>query len=140
MLQRVFNSAGLESRQCAMLLGLSPQVFQEWSSGQSSIPESVLPLLSAVLSVPQSLLTNPRNARNLSDADVTPQIWYKFRGPGLVDADREHVVLVRQIGHYLNELEEVTRQKSVQWRSLFETVRSNVDLQGPPREQGKDAA
>jgi Zn-dependent peptidase ImmA (M78 family) len=141
MLQRVLNLAGIDPRACAELLGFNPQIFMQWTSGQSHIPESVLPLLSAVLSVPQSLLTtSPGAARHLSDSDVTPQIWFKFRGPGLVDTDREYVILIRQVGHFLNELEEVTRQKSLQWKSLFETIRTEVDLQAPPREQGKTAA
>jgi Zn-dependent peptidase ImmA (M78 family) len=141
MLQKILTSAGIDPRTCAELLGFNPHSFLQWVSGQSEIPESVLPLLSAVLSVPPSLLAiAPRAARNLGDSDVTPQIWYKFRGPGLVDSDREYVILIRQIGHYLNELEEVTRQKSVQWKSLFESVRGNIDIQAPPREQGKMAA
>jgi Zn-dependent peptidase ImmA (M78 family) len=141
MLQRVLSSAGIDPRSCAELLGFNPQVFMQWASGQSQIPESVLPLLSAVLSVPQSLLTTtPKSGRNLTDSDVTPQIWYKFRAAGLLDSDREYVVLIRQIGHFLNELEEVTRQKSVQWSSVFDTIRRTVDIQAPPREQGKAAA
>jgi Zn-dependent peptidase ImmA (M78 family)/transcriptional regulator with XRE-family HTH domain len=141
MLQRVLNSASIDPHVCAELLGLNPQLFAQWASGQSNIPESVLPLLSAVLGVPQSALAvSPRAAKNLSDSDVTPQIWYKFRGPELVDADREYVVLIRQVGHYLNELEEVTRQKSVQWKNTFDTIRNTVDIQAPPREQGKTAA
>jgi len=75
MLVRVLNSAGLEAERCALLLGISPDVFREWSSSQSPIPESVFPLLSAVLSVPQELLAiSPRSARCLDDADVTPPI------------------------------------------------------------------
>jgi Zn-dependent peptidase ImmA (M78 family) len=141
MLQRVLDSANLDPRVCADLLGFNPQVFMQWASGQSQIPESVLPLLSAVLSVPQSLLaTSPKAARNLSDSDVTPQIWYKFRAAGLLDSDREYIVLIRQIGHFLNELEKVTRQKSVQWNSVFDTIRRTVDIQAPPREQGKAGA
>jgi len=141
MLQRVLDSASIDPRTCAELLGFNPQLFMQWASGQSHIPESVVPLLSAVLGVPQSFFAmSPRAAKNLSDSDVTPQIWYKFRGPGLVETDREYVVLIRQIGHYLNELEEVTRQKSVQWRSVFESIRNTVDIQAPPREQGKAAA
>jgi Zn-dependent peptidase ImmA (M78 family) len=141
MLQKVLDSANIDPRTCAELLGFNPQVFMQWASGQSQIPESVLPLLSAVLGVPQSLLaTSPRAAKNMSDSDVTPQIWYKFRGPGLVETDREYVVLIRQIGHYLNELEEVTRKKSVQWKTVFESIRNTVDIQAPPREQGKTAA
>jgi Zn-dependent peptidase ImmA (M78 family) len=141
MLQKVLNSTGIDPRTLAMLLGFNPQVFMQWASGQTQIPESVLPFLAAVLSVPPSLLAiSPRAARNLDESDITPQIWYKFRGPGLVDADREYVILIRQIGHYLNELEEVTRQRSLQWKSLFEAIRTNVDVQAPPREQGKSAA
>ncbi len=139
MLQKVLDSAGIDPRRCAMLLGLSPQVLLQWAAGQSEIPESVLPVLSSVLSVLPSTLTL-RSARHLKDSDVTPQLWYKFRGPGLTEADREYVILIRQIGHYLNELEEVTRQKSVQWKSVFETIRTNVDIQAPPREQARLAA
>ncbi len=112
-----------------------------WASGQEAIPDSFLPLLGAVLSVSPSVLANPsKTSRRLAEADITPQIWFKFRGKGLVDADREAVVLIRMIGHYLNELEEVTRQKSVQWKSIFETVRNTVDIQAPVKEQGKSAA
>ena len=53
---------------------------------------------------------------------------------------RECVVLIRQLGHYLNELENVTRSRSVQWRSLFESIREATDLQAAPREQGRSAA
>lgn len=141
MLQMVLDSAGLDAHTCAGLLGFSPTVFAEWSAGQRPIPESVLPLLSAVFSVPPSFLRMaPKAARGVKEEDVTPAIWYKFRGPQLVSADRECVVLIRQLGHYLNELEEVTRQKSVQWKSLFDSIRSATDLQAAPREQGRIAA
>ena len=101
----------------------------------------MVPRLASVFSVPRELLTiSPKSSRNLNEADLTSQIWFKFRGPDLVDADREHVVLIRQMGHYMNELEEVTRQKSIQWKTAFDTVRGNVDMQAPPREQGKAAA
>lgn len=139
MLQKILTSAGINARACAELLGFNPQVFSQWASEQCRIPESVVPLLSAVLSVSPSVLT-ARSSHNLQDSDVMPQIWYKFRGPGLRDTDREYVILIRQIGHYLNELEEVTRQKSVQWKSVFESIRTTVDVQAPPREQGKMAA
>lgn len=141
MLQNILDEAGLDPHACAGLLGVNPDLFMAWVSGQEAIPESFLPLLGAVLSVPPSVLANPSKAsRRLTGADITPQIWFKFRGKGLVDADREAVVLIRMIGHYLNELEEVTRQKSVQWKSIFETVRNTVDIQAPVKEQGKSAA
>lgn len=141
MLQIVLESVGLDAQTCAGLLGLSPTVFAEWSAGQRPIPESILPLLSAVFSVPMSLLRAPaKAARNVREEDITPAIWYKFRGPELVNADRECVVLIRQLGHYLNELEAVTRNRSVQWKTLFESIRESVDLQAAPREQGRSAA
>jgi Zn-dependent peptidase ImmA (M78 family) len=141
MLQRVLNSAGIDVRSCGELLGFNPDVFVQWAANPNQIPESVVPLLSAVLSVPQSLFsTSPKAIKNLKDSDLVPQIWYKFRGEGLQQSDREYVVLIRQIGHFLNELEEVTRQKSVQWKTLFESIRGTVDIQAPPTEQGKAAA
>jgi Zn-dependent peptidase ImmA (M78 family)/transcriptional regulator with XRE-family HTH domain len=141
MLQLVLDSAGLDAQTCAGLLGISPSVFAEWSAGQRPIPESMLPLLSAVFSVPPSVLrSSPKAAKSMKQEDVTPAIWFKFRGPELVDADRECVVLIRQLGHYLNELEAVTRSRSMQWKTLFASIRNNIDLQAAPREQGRSAA
>ncbi len=141
MLQRILSSAGLDPRDCAGLLGINPDVFMAWVSGQEGIPDSFLPLLSAVLSVSPSTLVSPgKSSRHLEEADITPQIWFKFRGDRLVQADRDSVVLIRMMGHYLNELEEVTRQKSIQWKSIFDTIRGGVDVQAPVKEQGKAAA
>src|SRR5512140_3273910 len=106
MLQKILSSVGLDPRVCARLIGVHPLVFMQWASGQSAIPESVVPRLAAILSVPAHILTlTPKAGRNKDEADITPQIWYKFRGDKLVDEDREYVVLIRQIGYYLNELE-----------------------------------
>jgi Zn-dependent peptidase ImmA (M78 family) len=141
MLQIVLDSVGLDSQTCAGLLGFNPALFAEWSAGQRPIPESVLPLLSAVFSVPVSVLRAPaKAAKGFKEEDITPAIWYKFRGSELVNADRECVVLIRQLGHYLNELEAVTRNRSLQWKTLFESIRDSIDLQAAPREQGRSAA
>ncbi len=141
MLQLVLDSVGLDSQTCAALLGFNPTTFAEWSAGQRPIPESVVPLLSAVFSVPPAVLRlPPKAAKTVKQEDITPAIWYKFRGPDLVNADRECVLLVRQLGHYLNELEAVTHNRSVQWKTLFESIRSATDFQAAPREQGRAAA
>ncbi len=141
MLQVVLDSAGLDGQTCARLLGINPAIFAEWSAGQRPIPESVVPLLSAVFSVPPDVLRAPaKQARGIKKEDVTPAIWFKFRGPELINADRECVVLIRQLGHYLNELEAVTRSRSMQWKALFESIRDSTDLQTAPREQGRTAA
>jgi Zn-dependent peptidase ImmA (M78 family) len=101
----------------------------------------VLPLLSSVFGVSQAVLRTPaKSAKNLREEDITPAIWYKFRGPELIESDRECVVLIRQLGHYLNELENVTRNRSTQWKSLFESIRESADLQAAPGEQGRNAA
>src|SRR5260370_15377551 len=136
MLQLVLDSVGLDSQTCAALLGFNPTTFAEWSAGQRPIPESVVPLLSAVFSVPPAVLRlPPKAAKTVKQEDITPAIWYKFRGPDLVNADRECVLLVRQLGHYLNELEAVTHNRSVQWKTLFDSIRSATDFQAAPREQ-----
>lgn len=141
MLQRVLESVGLDAKTCAGLLGFNPTLFSEWSHGQRTMPESVLPLLSAVFGVSNEVLSaGPKATHRFRDEDVTPAIWYRFRGPQLVSADRECVILIRQLGHYLNELENVTRQRSVQWKTLFESIRGCTDLQAAPREQGRSAA
>jgi len=141
MLQKILDSAGLDARTCAGQLGVNPDVFLAWASGQEAIPESFLPLLAAVLGVSPSTLANVGKAsRRWAESDVTPQIWFKFRGERLVGADRESVVLIRMMGHYLNELEEVCRQKSVQWKTVFEAIRNSVDVQAPAKDQGKSAA
>ena len=141
MLQKILDTAELDPHTCAGLLGVNPDVFLAWASGQEAIPESFLPLLAAVLSVHPSTLSSPSKiSRRWVEADITPQIWFKFRGKELVPEDRETVVLIRMMGHYLNELEEVTRQKSVQWKTVFETIRNTVDIQAPVKEQGKSAA
>jgi Zn-dependent peptidase ImmA (M78 family) len=141
ILQKVFSSAGLDPRRCAELIGFNPDVFCRWVSGEAAMPESIQPMLSAVLSVQPSFFSaSTKVSKALSDADITPQIWFKFRGPELVTEDREYVVLIRQVGHFLNELEDLTGQKSLQWKAVFDSIRSSIDMQAPPREQGKEAA
>lgn len=141
MLQRILDAAGLDPHTCAGLLGVNPDVFLAWASGQEAIPESFVPFLAAVLSVSPSVLTHGgKSSRRWTEADITSQIWFKFKGKGLTQEDRDSVVLIRMMGHYLNELEEITRQKSVQWKATFETIRNTVDVQAPVKEQGKSAA
>jgi Zn-dependent peptidase ImmA (M78 family) len=83
---------------------------------------------------------SPKQLRALGISDITPAIWYKFRGERLTAADRESVLLIRQLGHYQNEIEEVTGKRAASWKPIFETVRTQVDNQAPPGEQGRRAA
>ena len=139
MLDKVLEATGLDAQACARLLGISPIIFGEWMANQRPIPESYLILLADILGVEPSILRMPsKHAQRLGD--ITPAIWYKFRGDELTDADRECVVLIRLLGHFQNEIEDVTGRKAVGWKQLFEAIRQGVDAQAPPSEQGRRAA
>ena len=108
-------------------------------ANQRPIPESYLILLADILGVEPSILRmSSKQAQRLGD--LTPAIWYKFRGDELTDADRESVVLIRLLGHFQNEIEDVTGRKAVGWKPLFEAIRQGIDAQAPPSEQGRRAA
>jgi Zn-dependent peptidase ImmA (M78 family) len=139
VLNAILEATGLDGEACARLLGISPVVFGEWVAGQRSIPESYAILLSDVLGVEPSIIRMTSKQAQRA-GDVTPAIWYKFRGAELIDADRESVLLIRQLGHYQSEIEEVTGKRAVGWKPLFEDIRRSTDAQAPPREQGRRAA
>ncbi len=139
MLDAILEATGIDSQACARLLGISPVVFGEWVAGQRSIPESYALLLSDVLGVEPSIIRMTSKQAQRA-GDLTPAIWYKFRGAELVDADRESVLLIRQLGHYQNEIEEVTGKRAVGWKPLFEDIRRSIDAQAPPSDQGRRAA
>jgi Zn-dependent peptidase ImmA (M78 family) len=135
MLQQILNDARLDSKTCADLLGINPSIFNEWVVGNRPIPESVAPTLATILGVESSVLVSTSKKPSQAGA-----IWYKLRGEALGVSDREYVFLIRQLGHFLNELEEVTEEKSIAWKASFDTIFKNVDTQSPPREQGRQAA
>jgi Zn-dependent peptidase ImmA (M78 family) len=140
MLQQILEASGLDSASTAGLLGVNSEVFAEWAAGQRTIPESMLPLLSAVLGVNKRLLRlSPKQAKS-TQADITPAIWYKFRGPRVADSDRECALLIRELGFYMHELEVVTGRRALGWAPLFEDIRRTTDQQAPPGEQGRQAA
>ena len=139
MLKQILDSAGLDQKVSADLLGVSSKIFDEWVSGQRAIPDSMIVRLSTILGVSPTDLRSPRKLKG-QQADIAPAIWYKLRGEGLVSADRECVLLIRQLGFYMNQLEEVTQKKPAGWKNLFESIRRETDIQAPPREQGRQAA
>src|ERR1700730_13961443 len=106
---------------CSDLLGVSRDVFSEWIASQRPIPESYVSLLCDALGVDEAtLMKSSKQLKAKGAADITPAIWYKFKGENLVSADREAVLLIRQLGHFQNELEEVTGKRSVSWKPLFQ--------------------
>jgi Zn-dependent peptidase ImmA (M78 family) len=121
------------------LLGYSPRLFQEWAAGQRPIPPSIAAHISSVLGVEAvHLLAPPR--KPLDEAAIEPAIWFKVRSQGLGLADRELVLLVRQLGTFYEELEHIRSEGSSSWKWLFEQVRQDINVQAPPREQGRLAA
>lgn len=138
MLKQILASTGLDAHTSASLLGVNPQIFDEWVAGQRLIPDSMVHRLSTVLGVQPEVLLSRKPRAN--QADVTPAIWFKLRGNQLGAPDRECVFLVRQLGYFVGQLEEATGKKSVGWKPLFEAVRAGTGIEAPPREQGRQAA
>lgn len=139
MLREMIENTGIQPEKVAALLGYNPEIFQQWLVNQRPMPQSVLQVLSDVIG--SNLEPYLERKVSMQDASsVTPAIWYRFRGAGLVEADREFVFLIRRLGFFLNELEDVTGARSVGWRSLFQEIRQKVDIQAPPRIQGIQAA
>ena len=102
----------------------------------------MLEVLATILGVSPSLIAvRPKQARNdVGSGDITPAIWFKFRGAGLGPADTECALLIRQLGYFVRELEEITQKKAVGWKSFFEEIQRETDRQAHPREQGREAA
>lgn len=139
MLRELLAHTGLEPNKTAALLGISPELFQEWIADQREIPFSIRNLLSNVVGLDLEPYLHRKVSVNEA-ASVAPAIWYKFRGEQLVPEDREFVLLVRRLGYSVNELEELTGAKAVGWRALFQSIRQQIDIQAPPRLQGLEAA
>lgn len=70
-----------------------------------------------------------------------PAVWFKFRaGDKLTETDREIVVVIRKLAHFMDQLERLTQTRAVGWKVLFEVIRREVDKQASPVEQGRAAA
>ena len=138
VLHRILEIAELDPGACARALGISQQLFSEMLAGQREIPESMIPLVAAVVGVHESVLSS--SEKDARSKDVVPAIWYKLRSGGLTESDREYVLALRQLAYYYHELEAVTETRSAGWKVLFEAVRTQTDPQASPSEQGRQAA
>src|SRR5882757_9718157 len=139
MLREILANTLIPPETAARLLGINTEIFLEWVANQRPIPNSVREMLSTVIGVDLA----PYLERKIpvhEAATITPAIWYRFRQDALTSEDREFVFLVRRLGSYINELEEVTGAKAVGWKPLFQAIRQKVDTQAPPRVQGIEAA
>jgi Zn-dependent peptidase ImmA (M78 family) len=134
LLKDIVSSVQVDPDACATALGLSPKVFHEWLVGQKPIPSFILPQLSTVFGVSANDIISHR------PTNESPAVWYKLRSSKLQDADRESVLLIRNLGFFLEQLEDVTGSRNVLWKSLFGDIFSRVDKQASPTDQGRSAA
>lgn len=132
----VLDVAGLSPDTCAGLLGINPRIVKEWAAGQSALPPSVSTRLAAILGLGEDEL-EPSHA---GDAPDVPAVWFKFRGPGLSEPDRECVFLVRQLALHAIRLEAVRGESPTGWETLFRAIREAVSSDLSPKEQGRVAA
>jgi Zn-dependent peptidase ImmA (M78 family) len=132
MIKALIEDAGLSVTACASLLGVDSVIFDGWLNGSRNLPGYIIPELSSVLGVSQADLLN-------GHARQAPAIWFKFKGDSKAsDQDRELVLLIRRLGHFANQLDEVTSSPVRRWRPLFETIKK--DRHSSPRIQGAEAA
>jgi Zn-dependent peptidase ImmA (M78 family) len=135
LLKDIVVSTGLDQNVCAELLGINPRLFNEWLVGQKPIPSFILPELSTVFGVSEGELVS----RKTTPADA-PAVWYKLREEDITEHDREYVLLIRKLGFFLNQVQVVTRSENLLWKALFEQIRTRIDKQTSPSEQGRFAA
>lgn len=135
MLKDIVVSTGLDQDACAELLGINARVFNEWLVGQKPIPSFMLPELATVFGISESELIS----RKTTPTDA-PAIWYKLREESLTQRDREYVLLLRKLGFFLSQIQAVTQSENFLWRAIFDEIRSRVDKQSSPSEQGRVAA
>lgn len=116
MLMPLLADAGLLPEVCADLLGIDSKMFTEWANGTKEIPSYILPELSSMLGVDQNLLAEGK-------VEHAPAIWFKFRDTEHPkDKDRELVALLRRLGFYAKQLNEVTGFVATKWRLQFRLV------------------
>ena len=140
MLKAILDSASIKPRVCAGLLGIDYRIFHEWLVGQRPVPDYILPELSSVLGVPPDLIIGAKSTFGPS-VENAPAVWFKFReGERLIEADREIVVLIRRLGHFVDQLYQITGVRPISWRVLFDAIRGERNKQAPFKEQGRKSA
>jgi Zn-dependent peptidase ImmA (M78 family) len=131
--------AGVSPDGLAALLGVSRHAVVAWSNGQEKVPPSMAAHLAAVLGVREEHLVAPPR-QPVDVLEVTPAVWFKFRGDRLTTGDREIVFLARQLGVFLDELERVVGEPELGWSLIFDKIRANNNRDAPPSDQGRSAA
>ena len=137
-LRAVIEGAGLTLSTCARALSVDPHIFAEWADSKREIPPSYAEILSVILGVEPARLTD----RSATTRRAEPSaIWFKFRGKEFKEADRESILLIRRLGHNLNQFERaVEGQTNRTWELLFQQVLKDHNPQDSPQSQGRAAA
>ena len=105
------------------------------------IPAFILPELCTLLGVHEQQLTDSDPGLRPSIEKLTPSVWYKLRDDKLRDGHREMVGLVRKLGFFLGQLQQVRGGGlNSQYAPVFGNVRNAVDKSAPPSVQGAQAA
>jgi Zn-dependent peptidase ImmA (M78 family) len=130
---------GIEAKRLAGLLGFNERAFGEWAAGQRRFPASAIRRIASVLGVEvEHLMDLPKQPVDLDD--ICPAVWFRLRSDELTANDRELVLLLKELGIYMDELEQVLEAQAISWKTIFVTVKDRVDSEAPPRDQGRKAA
>ncbi|HEX4485252.1 MAG TPA: ImmA/IrrE family metallo-endopeptidase [Terriglobales bacterium] len=140
MLKQIIAATKLPSEFCASLVGVDLAQFSDWMEGRKPVPSFILPELSSVLGVREMDITASDGVKRPSAETITPAVWYKLRDENLIDRDREMVGLIRKLGFFLGQLQQVRGERLLEYSPLFGTVRNGVDKNLPPSAQGIQAA
>jgi Zn-dependent peptidase ImmA (M78 family) len=140
-LRNVIDQVNVPPEDCAETFGVSESIFSEWLSGSKKIPDGFTEMMAATFGVkPEDLHGRPVSSRG-ERKPSSPAIWFKFKGLEFSAADRECILLIRRLGHNANQLEKATTGLlNREWEVVFDIVRSSVDFQASPEEQGRTAA
>lgn len=139
MLKNILESAKLESKFCAELVGVDQEQFSEWVSGVSPIPSFVREELSTILGVPAKTLIGAGPTSGDS-GHVAPALWYKLRAANLFSADRELVGMIRKLAFQSSQLQRILCEQTTVYRSYFDSALRDLDRNAPPAVQGQMAA
>lgn len=136
MLKQFLEAAELTPAQCAGALGVDDKTFRSWLEDASSIPNLYGQALAAMLGI---TLSDLRDKRRRSD-DSVPAVWFRLRHEKVTEADRTYVALIRRLAFLYDQFEQAMQTPSLQWETLFQSVRDKTPETASPRDQGKRAA
>jgi len=142
MLKQIIEATKLSPEFCAHLLGVPSHQFRDWLDNKRPVPRFVMSELLTVLGVTEKELSKSAfEVRQADKASITPAIWFKLRDEKLLDADREVIALIRRLGFFAAQLDQLREAHSPSlWLSCQTAVLDKLDRTTSPAAQGKEAA